>query len=103
VDSLWAGESIEELTRAVTAQIVLLLLTTTVLDDMGGLTVWTWHQETQGLHHIAIVQCQVSYPVVHLHVRYRLKAKLKVHRPVSVEQQAQEAAAFQKLWQLGLL
>jgi transposase len=42
---------------------------------------------------------EVSYPVVHLHVRYRLKAKLKVPRPVSVEQQAQEAAAFQKLSQ----
>ncbi|WP_199296599.1 helix-turn-helix domain-containing protein [Leptolyngbya sp. FACHB-711] len=43
-------------------------------------------------------QCQlaVSYPVVHLHVRYRLKAKLKVPRPVSAEQQPPQVAAFQK-------
>jgi transposase len=41
-------------------------------------------------------QVNVSYPVVHLHVRYRLKAKLKVPRPVSVEQQSEEVAAFQK-------
>ena len=41
-------------------------------------------------------QVNVSYPVVHLHVRYRLKAKLKVPRPVSVAQQAEAVAAFQK-------
>jgi transposase len=39
---------------------------------------------------------EVSYAVVHLHVRYRLKAKLKVPRPVSVEQHPQQMAAFQK-------
>jgi hypothetical protein len=38
--------SIQELTRTLTAQVVLLLLTATVLDDVGGLTVWTLHQET---------------------------------------------------------
>ncbi|HEY9847428.1 MAG TPA: IS630 family transposase, partial [Candidatus Caenarcaniphilales bacterium] len=44
-------------------------------------------------------QCQVdvSYPVVHLHVRYRLKAKLKVPRPLSTQQQSEQAGAFQKL------
>jgi transposase len=39
---------------------------------------------------------EVSYGVVHWHVRYRLKAKLKVPRPVSVEQQPQQMSAFKK-------
>jgi transposase len=44
---------------------------------------------------------EVSYPVVHLHVRYRLQAKLKVPRPVSVEQQPQQKTAFKKPLPLG--
>ncbi len=39
---------------------------------------------------------EVSYPVVHLHVRYRLKAKLKVPRPVSTQQHPQQMEAFKK-------
>lgn len=41
-------------------------------------------------------QVQASYAVVHQHVRYRLKAKLKVPRPVSAEQDEQEGVLFQK-------
>jgi transposase len=41
---------------------------------------------------------EVSYPVVHRHVRYRLKAKLKVPRPISRDQNAEQVAAFKKTW-----
>jgi len=44
---------------------------------------------------------EVSYPVVNLYVRYHLKAKLKVPRPVSTEQQPSALAAFQKHLQHG--
>lgn len=37
-----------------------------------------------------------SYPVVHTHIRYRLKAKLKVPRPVSAEQEPGAIELFQK-------
>ncbi|MBW4445170.1 MAG: helix-turn-helix domain-containing protein [Plectolyngbya sp. WJT66-NPBG17] len=40
----------------------------------------------------------VKYGTVHLHVRYRLGAKLKVPRPVSVEQDAAAMSLFQKPW-----
>jgi transposase len=40
---------------------------------------------------------EVSYSVVHLHVRYRLKAKLKVPRPVSLQQHPQQMTALKKL------
>lgn len=43
----------------------------------------------------------VKYGTVHLHVRYRLGAKLKVPRPVSIEQDAAVATLFQKPWLLG--
>lgn len=49
-----------------------------------------WLSQTCGL--------EVSYPVVHRHVRYRLKAKLKVPRPVSRDQDAKQVAAFKKTW-----
>lgn len=44
---------------------------------------------------------QASYAVVHQHVRYRLKAKLKVPRPASVEQDEHEGVLFKKLWVLN--
>jgi transposase len=47
-----------------------------------------WLSQTCGL--------EVSYPVVHRHVRYRLKAKLKVPRPVSRDQDAKQVVAFKK-------
>jgi transposase len=54
----------------------------------------TYGEIQQWLKHTCGIE--VSYPVVHLHVRYRLKAKLKVPRPVSVKQHPGSVADFQK-------
>lgn len=61
-------------------------------------------EQSQGFNSYGAIQqwlqqecgVEVSYAVVHLHVRYRLKAKLKVPRPVSTEQESQQLEAFKK-------
>lgn len=63
-------------------------------------------QERHGFHTYGDVQqwlatehgLAVKYGTVHLHVHYRLGAKLKVPRPISVEQDAAAIALFQKPW-----
>ena len=63
-------------------------------------------QEPQGFDSYGAVQhwleqncgVKVSYGVVHQHVRYRLKAKLKVPRPVSRDQDAEQVGALKKTW-----
>jgi transposase len=41
---------------------------------------------------------EIDYGTVHLHVRYRLGAKLKEPRPVSIEQDEREVFHFKKPW-----
>jgi len=61
-------------------------------------------QERQGFRSYGEVQewlktehgLAVKYGTVHLHMRYRLGAKLKVPRPVSIEQDAAQGVLFQK-------
>lgn len=62
------------------------------LDEPNGISSYLEIQQWLETEH----QLEVKYPTVHRHVRYRLRAKLKVPRPVNESADQREQRAFRK-------